>query len=312
VSVVVLLDADFASLDPERQLLGDAGHELAFDEDSPSPHDVEAMLMTWRPVDDAELSRWPRLRVIGRFGVGVDMIDLEGAREREVAVVNSGEYSTEEVTTHALALTLALLRQVVGGDRATRRGGWTEATDASRMARVSDLIVGVVGLGRIGRRVGHTWSAGFGCEVIGHDPHATLGGGEPIRQVERLEDLLAVADVVTLHSPLTAESRHLIGAEQLATMKRTAVLVNVARGGLVDEQALVEALGGGEIGGAGLDVFEDEPLEARAVITRLDNVVLSPHVGYLSPKALEQARRQTVEDLIGVLAGRDPVHTLGV
>lgn len=313
MSVVVLLDADFASLDPERLLLGDAGHELAFDDEaSPSPGDVEGLLMTWRPVDDAELSRWPRLRVIGRFGLGVDMIDLEAAREREVAVVNSGEYSTEEVTTQALALTLALLRQVVGGDRATRRGGWTEGTDASRMARVSDLTVGVVGLGRIGRRVGRTWAAGFGCEVVGHDPHATLGAGEPIRQVERLEDLLAVADVVTLHSPLTGESRHLIGADQLVTMKRTALLVNVARGGLVDEQALVEALGAGEIGAAGLDVFEDEPLEARAAITRLDNVVLSPHVGYLSPKALEQARRQTVEDLIGVLAGRDPVHTLGV
>jgi D-3-phosphoglycerate dehydrogenase len=311
MSVVVLLDADFEHMDLERSLLSEAGHELVAVEDSPPPDDVEAMLMMWQPVDAAAMDRWPRLRVIGRFGLGVDLIDLDAAAERNVAVVNSGEYSTEEVTTQALALALALLRQVVPNDRATRAGRWIDDVDASRMARVSGLTIGVVGLGRIGRRVGRSWAGALGCEVVGYDPYAKLDLNEPIRQVADLGALLEVADVVTLHSPLTDETRHLIGAPELAAMRPSALLVNVARGGLVDQEALVAALRAGEIGGAALDVFEREPLEESESIARLDNVILSPHVGYLSPQALEQARRQTVEDLVGVLADHDPVHTLG-
>lgn len=307
MSLVAVTDADFGGLELERELLHDAGHALVATEDAVDPTQVAGLLNQWVQIDANELDRWPALEVIGRFGLGTDNIDVDEARRRGVRVVNSGAYSTDEVASHAVALLLAVVRQIVRGDRGIRNGEWLAPIRGESMARVGDLRVGVVGLGRIGRRVAAILSDGFGCDVLGYDPVAS---GHGVTTVADLPELLGEVDVVSLHAPLTEATQGLISAAELAAMRPGAVLINVARGGLVDQDALVDALRDGHLSGAGLDVLLDEPLPPDHPLRELDQVVLTPHIGYLSPAALLQARRQTVADLIAVLAGSEPTHTL--
>ncbi len=309
---VALIDADFPDRTRERELLAAAGVGLA-ELDRPDgatgldPATVEGLLVMWSRVDTAVLDRYPRLAVVGRFGLGVDNIDRQATARRGVTVVNSGEYATGEVAAHTVALALALLRDVVPNHEAVRGGGWLESVRPDRLRRLTDLTVGVLGPGRIGRRVARAFSAGFGCRVVGCSPTSRADGVEP---VSGLADLLAVSDLVTVHVPLTPATRGLIGADELARMPAGSYLVNTSRGGVVEESALADALRSGHLAGAGLDVFGTEPPPPDAPLRTLPNTVLSPHVGYLSGPSLLQARRHTVEDVLAVLDRRTPVHTL--
>jgi glyoxylate reductase len=233
-----------------------------------SPEGVDGILalLTTR-VDDALLdAAGPGLQVVANYAVGVDNIDLEAARRRGVIVANTPDVLTETTAELALALTLALLRRVVEGDRFVRaREEWTFSLEFMLGRGLRGARFLVVGPGRIGRaaaRLAEAFGAVTAFAGRGDDLHALLGG----------------ADVVSLHCPLTAETRHLIDASTLAAMKPTGVLVNTARGPIVDERALVEALHDGKIAGAALDVFEREP-EVSEGLLGLDNVVLTPHLG---------------------------------
>jgi phosphoglycerate dehydrogenase-like enzyme len=188
-----------------------------------------------------------------------------------------------------------------------RSGGWLESVRPDRLRRLTDLTVGVVGLGRIGQRVARAFAAGFGCRVVGWSPTSTAEG---VEAAASLADLLAVSDLLTVHVPLVPATRGLIGAGELSRMPAGGYVVNTSRGGVVDEAALVAALRSGHLAGAGLDVFGTEPPPADGPLRSLPNVVLSPHVGYLSGPSLLQARRHTIEDVIAVLDRRPPVHTL--
>lgn len=241
-----------------------------------------------------------QLRVVARLGVGFDSIDLEAATRAGVVVTTTPGLNDETCADHALALMLAALRRVVEHDASVRRGEW----DRGGALTPWDLHrkrVGVIGHGRIGRSVVRRLQ-GFGTEIKVFDPAADP---EPQLAAASLGELLAWADVVTLHAPLTAETQHLIGAAALAAMQPGAILVNTSRGGLVDETALVEALTSGRLRAAALDVFEDEPPSA-AVLTRLPNVVLSPHIGGLSCEAIDAMARQCVQQVLDVLEGRAP------
>jgi glyoxylate reductase len=243
-------------------------------------------LITTR-VDDAYLeSAGDRLAIVANYGVGVDNVDLGAARARGVVVANTPDVLTAATAELTIALTLSLLRRVVEGDRFLRRGrGWTFSLDFMLGEGLAGRSVCIVGPGRIGREVARL------AEAFGARP----------RFVGRDDDLhlaLAEADVVSLHCPLTAETRHLVDARALAAMRETAVLVNTARGPIVDEQALVDALESGRIAGAALDVFEREP-EVHQRLLELENVVLTPHIG--------SATRSTREamGLLAVAALRD-------
>ena len=245
-------------------------------------------------VDDALLqAAGPDLRVVANFGVGYDSVDVEAATRRGVVVANTPDVLTAATAELAVALLLTLLRRVAEGDRLVRgRAEWALAPTFMLGEGLAGKTLGIVGLGRIGREVARLAEA-FGMRVVhtrGSGPYEEL----PLRQ------LLAEADIVSLHTPLTEETRHLIGPRELALMRPSAVLVNVARGPIVDEEALVEALEAGEIAGAALDVYEREP-EVHPGLLGLENVVLSPHLGSATVAAREAMGMLCAEALEAVL-----------
>ena len=298
---VVITDSDLPSAGVEESLLEAAGIEVER-ADCRSSADVaaagagaDALIVQWAPVDDAALARMPRLRFISRLGIGYDMIDVEAAAARGVAVANTPDYCVDEVVAHALALVLACTRGIVAADRQVRDGGWSAADLAPPLRRPSQVALGVLGLGRIGSLVADQAGA-LGFHVLAHDP------AHPQRSV-LLDDLLAAADVLTLHLPLTPATRHVIDAAALARLPAGAIVVNTSRGALIDEDALVAALRSGQLAGAALDVYEHEPLAADSPLRDLPGVILSPHAAWYSPQALTELPRLATQQVLDFLAG---------
>jgi len=225
------------------------------------------------------------LRAVARAGSGVDNIDLAACKERGIAVFNAPGANAVSVAEHAWALILALFRHVPRAASSMAEGRWEKAELGGREVRGKTL--GVVGFGRIGQEVGKIGLA-FGCRVLAHDPLVEVQEIEPGVSAASLDHLLERSDIVSLHAPLLPETRGLLSAERLARMKKGAVLVNCARGGLVDEAALERALASGHLGGAGLDVFQVEPPGERALL-RLPNVIATPHVAASTPEAQQRA-----------------------
>jgi glyoxylate reductase len=235
----------------------------------------------------------PELRVVANFGVGYDSVDLEEATRRGIVVSNTPEVLTEATAELTMALLLSLLRRVTEGDRLVRRRAeWALAPTFMLGEGLAGKTLGIVGLGRIGREVARLAEA-FGMRVV-----HTRGSG-PYEELP-LDGLLAEADVVSLHAPLTPETRHLIGARELELMRPSSVLVNVSRGPVVDEAALVEALARGQLAGAALDVYEHEP-DVGVGLLELENVVLSPHLGSSTHAAREAMGMLCADALEAVL-----------
>lgn len=263
-------------------------------------HDAVALLIGYSPVTGALLDRLPKLKIVATASVGVDMVDLGACAARDVTVTNVPAAATEEVATHALALALALVRGLPEFDRATKKGQW-DATAARDLQRPSTLTVGVLGLGRIGRRFAELARPIFG-PVIGYDP-ATFDTPGIARA--SLEDVLRSSDVLSLHLPLTADTRHLLNRERLALLPSGARVLNVARGALIDAEALADALDQGAIVAAGLDVFEDEPPSADDRLLLHERVLATPHAAYLSPDSTRDYVTQQADAVVARLrAGR--------
>ena len=245
----------------------------------------------------------PGLRVVANFGVGYDSVDIAAATRRGIVVTNTPDVLTEATAELTIALMLALMRRVAEGDRLMRRRDeWALAPTFMLGEGLAGKTLGIVGLGRIGREVARLAEA-FGMKVV-----HTRGSG-PYQELP-LERLLAEADVVTVHAPLTEETRHLIGRRELSLMRPAAVLVNVARGPIVDEEALVEALEAGETAGAALDVYEREP-EVNPRLLDLENVVLTPHLGSSTHAAREAMGMLCADALEAVLIeNRLPVNAI--
>ncbi|MCU1669172.1 MAG: Phosphoglycerate dehydrogenase [Blastococcus sp.] len=246
-------------------------------------------------VDDApaDVLRGSTLRVIVRFGIGVDNVDLDAAREQGIRVSRTLGATTTSVAELAIALILAAARGVAEMDRTVRSGSWRRLTGLELAGRT----LGLVGTGRIGQEVAHRARA-FGMDVIGHDPVATAG---EIPLVP-FDELLACADIISIHAPLTAATRHMFDAAAFAAMRPSSILVNTARGGIVDEHALAGALANGPLHAAALDCFEDEPL-VNSPLIGLPNIVLTPHSGASTADAVERAGVVAVEELLRGLAG---------
>lgn len=242
-------------------------------------------------VDEELLGAAPNLTVVGRAGVGVDNIDLEAATRHGVAVMNAPGGNTRSTAELAFGLLLAAGRRIPEADRSVRAGRWERSR--LRGVQLHGKTLGVVGVGRIGGAVA-TRARAFGLEVVGHDPYLSEGRAEELGvELVELPELLRRSDFVTLHAPLTEETRGLVGAEALAAMKDDALLVNAARGGLVDERALAEALRSGEIGGAALDVYREEPLPEDHPLREAPDLVLTPHLG----SATGDARREVASEI---------------
>lgn len=308
---IVVTDWDQASLAEEEAVAASRGMELVR-ADCRTEEDViraaagaQGILVQYAPVTRKVLEALPGLKAVGRYGVGVDNVDVEAATALGVAVCNVPDYGTEDVSDHAVALTMALARGVAALDRAMRQGDYSLAP-AQPLHRLSGRVFGVAGLGLIGAATARK-ARGLGYSTIGSDPLHTPGTVSPDgTKVVTFDELIRRADVLSLHVPLNRHTRHLIDADVLARMKPGALVINTCRGGVVDTDALVEALQSGRIGGAGLDVFEEEPLPAASRLLGLENVVLTPHAAWYSEESQEELKRRTAENVMDVAAGQTP------
>ena len=261
------------------------------------------------PVDRALLAAAPRLRIVANFAVGIDNVDIAAATERGVLVTNTPDVLTEATADFAFALLLAAARRLPEGERLVRSGAWTGWAPGQLLgADVAGATLGIIGMGRIGQAMARR-ARGFSMTILysASRPHldaARLEAELGARQVDRAE-LLARSDFVSLHCPLTPQTRRVIDADALRAMKRGAILVNTARGGCVDEPALARALARGEIAGAGLDVFAEEPRVFPEILTS-DRVVLAPHAGSATTTARRRMAEICANAVRAVLCGRRP------
>lgn len=275
--------------------------------------DAAAMLVSTREaITRRVLENIPSVKVIARYGVGLDNVDLDAAADVGIVVTHFPGYCTSEVADHALSMILALNRRIVEQDRALREGAWVEHGPATRrilrgpVQPLREQTLGIIGFGRIGQAVAARAKA-FGVTIIAADPHIAAeiirnAGAEPVT----LEELLARSDIVTIHTPLTPATRGMIDAAALAHMKPTAVIVNTARGPIIDLPTLSQALQEGRIAGAALDVVDPEPLAAGSPLYEMPNVILTPHSAYYSERSVDVVRRQTLHEALQVLRGKRP------
>jgi D-3-phosphoglycerate dehydrogenase len=303
---VVVSDQVFPSVELERGLLAAIDAELTvatggMEEVLAIAGDADAILNTYLPWDAAAIGRLTKCQIIARYGIGIDNLDLEAASGQGIVVTNVPDYSVEEVATHALALILASVRRVSLADETLRQGGWS--IDRFRpIRRLSTLTVGLVGFGRIGRRIAAPLEA-LGARIVGYDPYLTPADDLP--PLLSLDELLSTSDIVSLHLPLTPETRGMIDDTAIAKMKPGAILINTSRGPLVELDAVTKALGDGRLGGAGLDVFDTEPLDP-ARVEGVPNLIVTPHMAYYSEEALAESQRKAATQVIKVLTGEKP------
>jgi len=307
---VAVTDYTFPDLSIEEAILKADGHEIvAWKEKRPASElanlvaDADAVIAQFAPVDASVVAAMSKARVIVRYGIGVDNVDLDAALAKGIPVCNVPDYCVGEVADHTLAFILATTRQVVPHCVKIRAGSWGLATPLDGLRTLRDLTVGVVGFGRIGREVVARLQA-FKGRILMHDPFVSpaeirIAGAE----AADLPSLLSGSDIVTLHCPSTAKTRGLINAEALAHMKHSAVLINLARGDLVVSEALMEALRDGKIAGAALDVFAPEPIPAGHPILSMDNVVLAPHIASASVSAVRNLRETVARITLFALRG---------
>jgi glyoxylate reductase len=262
-------------------------------------------------VDTELLDRAPGLQVVANFGVGYNNIDVPAATRRGIVVTNTPDVLTAATADLTMALMLAVARRVVEGDRRTRQGRFRFWAPFNFLGHeITGRTLGIIGMGRIGRAVVRR-AAGFDMRMLYHKRNPLDREEERLLRVQYadLKTLLQEADFVSLHTPLTPQTRHIIGPRELAWMKTDAFLINTARGAVVDEQALLEALADGRIAGAGLDVYENEPALTPG-LERLDNVVLLPHVGSATVETRHRMAAMAVDNLLAALQGRIPPNCL--
>jgi D-3-phosphoglycerate dehydrogenase len=311
--VIAVTDNVFPSLDPAMSVLKRLDPQMRFAKSSGADdilavaRDADAVLVTYAKLTGDILRQLTRCRAIGRFGLGVDNIDLVAAAEKRITVTYVPDYCMQEVSDHAMALLLALARKITLSNKLVQAGRW-EVPAVQPMHRIQGRVLGLVGFGNIPRALAPKAKA-FGLRVVSHDPYVApdalaAAGVEGVT----LDQLLQMSDFVSIHAPLTPATRGLFGAELIGKMKPTAVLINTARGPLVDEQALVAALDTKKIAGAALDVLPTEPPPKDSPLIGRDNVILTPHTGFYSEEALVELQTKCASDVARVLSGEAPVY----
>ncbi len=303
---VVLTDYVWESLDVERRTLDGLAELVPLktkkpDEFLPEAADCDALLNTYAgPITAETMAKMPKCRIIARYGIGVDTIDLEAATAAGIIVTNNPSYCIEEVAEHTMALLLACARKVAFYDRLVRGGRW-EVPPGKPMFRLSGSTLGLVGFGNIARQVAAR-AAAFGMKVLFFDPYVKDGVD--------LDRLLRESDFVSLHPPLTPQTRRLIGDDALGKMKKTAFLINCSRGPVVDTDALVRALDAGRIAGCALDTVDPEPLPKDHPLRGRENVIVTPHAAWYSEQAMVGLQAGAPSEVRRVLSGEWPVHVV--
>lgn len=271
--------------------------------------DVDVLMVVYARITERIIDSAKKLKGIVRYGIGVDNINIEAATKRRILVANVPDYCIGTVADHTFALLLSLNRKITIADRIVKSGNWGSWTNPSPMLRGFDLegkILGLVGIGRIGGAVAKR-AKGFGMKVIAYDPYVTkeMADAQGIELVD-LTTLLKNADFVSIHAPLTQETRGMIGERELRMMKKTAYLINTARGAIIQEKALYKALTEKWIAGAGLDVYENEPPDPNNPLLKLKNVIVTPHIAYYTEEAIRRLAVSAAEEAVRILQGQLP------
>lgn len=299
---VVVTDQAFGNVRYEQAMAERMGADFAEfqcrseEETLAAVKDARVVFNNFAPVNERTMAVMAPGAVVIRYGVGVDNCDLEAARRLGVHICNVPDYGVEEVADHAAAMTLTLARKLSAYDSGIRGGEWKIGAMVSGVRSMSRTTLGLVGFGRIARALARRMQA-FGVRVIAHDPYVSAEDAEAARvTMMPLDAVVEQADVLSLHVPLTPETRHLVGRAQIARMREGALLINVSRGGLVDEAALAEALVSGRLAGAGLDVFETEPLPQASPLRSAPNVILTPHAAFFSDASVDRLQSLAAEE----------------
>lgn len=304
---VVLTDYDWPSLELEEKIFADAGIEFKAvncrSESDVLKHasDADGLIIEYTPLTRAIIEKLNKCKIVSVNAIGIDPIDLQAATDCGICVSNVPDYCIDEVSDHTIALFLSCARKIVQMDRMVKEGKWSFKM-AGELYRLRGQVYGLVAFGRIARAVAAKAKA-FGLEIMAYDPFMPIEVFKEagVKQVESLEQLLAISDYVSIHTPRLPQNRHMIGEKELKLMKKNAYLINVGRGGIVDEQALLKALREGWIAGAGLDVLEEEPPAKENPLIKMDSVVVTPHAAFYSEEAMIEVRTRAAQEVIRVL-----------
>lgn len=311
--VIAVTDSVFPSLDPALSVLSRLSPQMRYAKSAATDdilavaRDADAVLVTYAKLGGDLLRQLKRCRAIGRFGLGVDNIDLAAAAEMGITVTYVPDYCVREVSDHAMALLLALARKVTLSNSLVQSGRW-EMPAVVPIHRLSERVLGLIGFGNIPRALAPKAQA-FGMRVVAHDPYVSPDVliASNVEGVS-FDRLLEISDFVSVHAPSTPATRGLLGTRAFAKMKPTALLINTARGPLVDEQALIAALDAGRVAGAALDVLATEPPARESPLLGRDNVILTPHIAFYSVEALNELLTKCAADVARVLSGEPPVY----
>ncbi len=272
--------------------------------------DADLILMCYTPITAAIIDNAVKLKGIVKYGVGIDAIDIEAAKARRIPVVNIPEYAEETVAEGAFTLMIALAKKLLPLSGAMQREGWAWPEARWLGSDLADKTVGLVGTGRIGRSMARMAGAGFRARVLGYDPNVSAATMREygIEKIDHLNAMLGECDFVSIHAVLNPGSDHLVGENELASMKSTAFIINVSRGAIIDEAALLAALKSGRIAGAGLDVYSQEPLaksnHPMRELYAMDNVILMPHLTFYTAEAMQRLEQETLQRCNEILLGQ--------
>ncbi|MEM3588220.1 MAG: C-terminal binding protein, partial [Candidatus Jordarchaeaceae archaeon] len=308
---VIITDSDFPTAEVETEVLSQIGAEVQLfqckteEEVIKVARDADGIINNYVPITEKVISNLKKARIIVRYGIGYDNVNLKAASDKGIFVCNVPDYLTYEVADHTLSLILSLVRRIPEITNSTKTGEW-DWMKFRPIYRLDGKTAGIIGFGHIGRQVAERLKA-FKVKVISYSPHVQpeLMQEEDVKPVN-LKTLLKESDIISIHTSLTEGKKHLIGEEEFRLMKKTAILINTARGAIVDQKALYRALKEKWISGAALDVLEKEPPEPNDPLLKLDNVIITPHIGWYTEESAINLRKLAAEEVRRVLLGNKP------
>ncbi|MCC3648605.1 C-terminal binding protein [Cytobacillus oceanisediminis] len=314
---VLLTDYEFENLKYEEDVFKESGLDIEFvkaqckteDEVAEQAKHADAILNQYAPISSRVIESLENAKVISRYGVGVNTIDLDAANEKGITVANVPDYGMEEVSNHALALLLSWARKVTLLNNEVKKGNW-DFKACVPIHRFNNQTVGVLGFGRIPRRFIEKVKP-LGFKLAAYDPFVSAEdmASAGVQKME-LDEIISEADYLSVHVPLIKDTFHLLNADRFSQMKKNAVIINTARGPIIDEKALIEALENGIIAGAALDVAEEEPISIDSPLLHMDNVIITPHSAWYSEEAMVELRQKAAKNIVQVLKGEKTPYAL--